>query len=102
MNVGTCPICKLELEENDGGIKFCPVCRRDFWPVKTDVIDPVQYDDIESLSDSGAGASPILICDESDNSNSRFYNAEYRKRKQSYLQKYFPNATITSLEYIPT
>ena len=91
MKSGVCPICKLELDEKDN-IKFCPVCRRQFYSIEPQksYLD-LQYD-IETISPE-SGSSPVLLCDDSD---MKGFPAEYKKKKQNYLQKYFENATITS------
>ena len=64
--------------------------------IKRNQIERV-YADIETSGEGEEG--PILLSDDSDN---RFFPAEYRKKKENYLQKYFENATITTREYIPS
>ena len=102
MNVGTCPVCRIPLSINNIGhkysIHFCSSCRREFYPMKDEgqkSKQQVEYNDLEPVS-KNENAGPVLLSDDSDN---RFFPAEYKKKKESYLQKYFPSAKITTREY---
>ena len=100
-SAGVCPICKSELDENNDGIKFCRVCLREFWPIKSEQqqtnLESDQYD-LETVS-SENGEGPVLLCDDSD---LKTWPKNHKNKKKDYLAEYFPNTTIETREYIPT
>ena len=101
MNVGTCPVCRIPLlidKDTKHAVQYCENCRREFYQIKDEQISKLQleYDDLEPVSKNGTNDGPVLLSSEEDN---RFFPKGYDTKKESYLQKYFPSAKITTREY---
>ena len=104
MKTACCPICKSELDENNDGIKFCRICLREFWPIKSDQqqtnLESDQYDLEVASQESGGAEGPVLLCDDSD---LKTWPKNYinKNRKKDYLAEHFPNSKIETREYQP-
>ena len=95
MSNNKCPVCKIPLSINnidrDYKNQYCISCRREFYPIRDDERQKSILDlqsDLETVSSESGSSSPILLSSEED---LRFWPKEYKKRKENYLQKYFPS-----------
>ena len=67
---GNCPVCKIqlsskEIDEKDHSysVQYCSHCRREFYRIKEDENERLEYDDIEPVSSSNdKNEGPVLLC----------------------------------------
>ena len=98
-----CPICRVELSSsNDNKVKFCPTCRREFYPVSSDKQPSNLNYDLETVSTETGDANPILLSSNDDaNSINQNQTGIQREKEKDYLKKHFPHAEITTEYYYP-